>query len=119
MESSNGKRRKREIKSQPGECYFACEHCGDYFHHNGLGMHQHYCAERNPDDRLQYQHRKHTLRVPGKNSRLETNVPVQVRFYTDRDRERLHMQFSFADSTLLKFGRVARDMKLIELSEEE
>lgn len=112
----NGRRKKRELRSLPGEHWVQCEYCKDHFHHNGIGMHRHYCALRDPDERVEYQNLKHTLRVPRQNVITET-LPVEVTFYTDRDRERLHIKFAVKDSdaAMLRLGRKAEDMGLIQL----
>lgn len=109
MENGNG-RKKRELRSQPGECWFACEFCGDHFHHNGLGMHRFHCAKRDKDERYEYAARKHTLHSPKRNNTVTQNVPVQFKFYIDREKEHLHVSASFGDEVLLKLADKAREL---------
>jgi hypothetical protein len=110
---------KRELRNHPGEQFFQCEFCGDYFHHNGIGMHRHYCQNRSPDDRKIYKTAKHTLRLPAKNSSVDVNVPVTARFLTDRDRERLHVTVSISDSVLINLGKQAAQLGLVVFREDD
>lgn len=80
-------------------------------------MHQFYCQKRDSQQRVEYQARKHTLRLPKTNNTITESVPVQVRFFTDRDKERLHVSLSVADAILLKLGKKAQDLDLIAIPE--
>jgi len=111
---TNGNGTKRPLRDHPGEAFFQCETCGDYFHHNGIGIHRYYCKGRNAEQRATWTKRKHSLRLPTRNNTIDlVNVPARVTFFTDRERERLHITISATDEALLMLGQRAVGMGVV------